>query len=1190
MIQQQPQNIEYDPAIQITDPMLAEKLGESALVGKWFVFLRADWLSRSGMDHLLAQAGIMSAAGAAPRPAILFRGKQELTLPGATIAPTPLPAAQLISLSSDKALYRAHHDTVRLLIVAPLRRGETLTMRLHLGSNLYGEYPPTLDEYGLYLWSLSGLPEGAYEAELAGIEDVICRFEVAEYRLAPLNAELLDQQLSGEVLRYTLSVSAFGQPYVGSLEVELQERDRRTGKREHLTCDRQGQCRGVATLTGAGPFTLNLFAGERTATVMLKGSEQSRRETLVISELGEIRSISLLPLAQSNTCRGIYVTRAGSNDQPFVMQRVIGSEAEITPRVEIERLKAIVVDPARGTSEEHVYSSLAAGQTIRLPIPSPYGVILLGAFLDGHAWEGWCAVLRPPVLQVQCEVSTQARPGERIAVHLKTNLPDRVVPVQVIVKDQRLIAASDPQVELAADIKRNLTSWHEQSATGPVAHQLASYRHYYRHGPFMMRAMASPVATPFPQQIIPTSAAMPTVQPLSAPPIAQSAQRERGGPPSALARSGAEDAARQDVAQERTGAAVQTEAVLANMRLAFPEVIYNAIVQVQGETTVEVKLGDALTRYSIEAFALAPGALDWQRVETSVEAVQPVYGELSVSPFVAPGDAVLGRLAVGATSGAALVEVRHDEKILPLFYENGEEVTPGLPVPSGSVLRFPVQPGVITSVVRDARKGGVDASERYVTAPGQLRHIARRVRLLLPGEQITLDQPPLLEIKPMPGLERPFQFFLEGAIYYPFGCIEQTSMKLLAMFTGYIVNLENAELAGTYAAAIPAWHKRLRSMALPGGGFCMYPPDEGHSREVDTHYAPRGVQHLLHLPAPARSGIRDQSLLAILADIHTLAQHGAAYYKLAIPPRRIESCHDAYLVMQFDESRRDEALAYARTRLRETNGQTCVAVPENNTSHHLYGTQVAQRQETAFAAATLLAGRVAADVPKAIAATNYLTGQLNEEGRLYSTVDTAACLSLLLGLRDAGIIATPGGGRVEINGQSMSLAEALAYSEKVKMVRCIEGVIAVQVTSEVVEAWDAFSSAMPVEVRLERGGRPQRRFRVGDALDLVISVPRYEPGLIAHVCLPDALARITGGGQVKRFSLDFCGQTTLRVPLAAISTTALPPVAPARAWFVEHGARNTGHDHEQHWAVIVRNMYKEEQVGNPGRLMVEIGE
>ena len=441
----------YDPAISISDAQLINTLGDAALVGSWFVFLKAEWLQRSGLETLLTTSGIASVA---PKSAILFRGQaKEITLPGARISPKALPRPQLVSLTCDKALYRADRDTVRLLVAAPQSPNKELKLKLRLSGNPYADYPITLDEYGLCLWSMQGLPEGEYEATLEDTEADACRFEVAEYRLAPLNAELVEQRLSGETLNYTLTVTAFGQPYSGPVEVELQEREQRVGKRERLTCDREGQCTGMVKLTGAGPYTLSVFAGERTATVALKGSEQGRRETLTISELGEVHELSLLPLPASDECRGMYVMHGGSNTEPFLVRNVIGREVEITSRVDADMLRAVIIDPARGTSEESLHEQLKANDTIRLPILTPYGIVLLGAFVEGKAWEGWCAVLCPSDLQLQCEAPKEARPGARVTVTLKTGIADRVVPVQLIVKDQRLIASSDPQVELAACIK-----------------------------------------------------------------------------------------------------------------------------------------------------------------------------------------------------------------------------------------------------------------------------------------------------------------------------------------------------------------------------------------------------------------------------------------------------------------------------------------------------------------------------------------------------------------------------------------------------------------------------------------------------------------------------------------------------------------------------------------------------------------
>ena len=50
---------------------------------------------------------------------------------------------------------------------------------------------------------------------------------------------------------------------------------------------------------------------------------------MTISELGEIRMLSLLPLPQSNACRGMYVARGGANSEPFLVQRVIGNEVRL---------------------------------------------------------------------------------------------------------------------------------------------------------------------------------------------------------------------------------------------------------------------------------------------------------------------------------------------------------------------------------------------------------------------------------------------------------------------------------------------------------------------------------------------------------------------------------------------------------------------------------------------------------------------------------------------------------------------------------------------------------------------------------------------------------------------------------------------------------------------------------------------
>src|SRR5579883_2492882 len=280
--------------------------------------------------------------------------------------------------------------------------------------------------------------------------------------------------------------------------------------------------------------------------------------------------------------------------------------------------------------------------------------------------------------------------------------------------------------------------------------------------------------------------------------------------------------------------------------------------------------------------------------------------------------------------------------------------------------------------------------------------------------------------------------------------------------------------------------------------------------------ARRWARGINSIPKPERLPQISKAMAEALTEIHKMATDAAKAYKLPYPPEKVGDCHDAYLLLANGASADKKALAaaYVRGRLVEKDGQTFVDVPKDQPSYRLWGAAVTNREETAYAAAALLAAGEPRDLPQVIKATNYLTGQINESGILYSTVDTAAALVLMIGLRQAGIGATGGSADLlELNGRQVTLAEALEATEPVESVACLKGVLAVEVTAELVEDWNTFQSALNVEVALEKDGKPAQVFKVGDAVDLVIRVPKYEPCLVAHVCLPDGLARVVGGGQ-----------------------------------------------------------------------------
>jgi hypothetical protein len=124
----------------------------------------------------------------------------------------------------------------------------------------------------------------------------------------------------------------------------------------------------------------------------------------------------------------------------------------------------------------------------------------------------------------------------------------------------------------------------------------------------------------------------------------------------------------------------------------------------------------------------------------------------------------------------------------------------------------------------------------------------------------------------------------------------------------------------------------------------------------------------------------------------------------------------------------------------------------------------------------------------------------------------------------------------------------------------------VQVAKEIIEDWSKFSAGVPMRLSLEKNGQPTRSLSSGDSVELrVVLEEGYKDGDLLWVCLPDALSRVIGGGQVKLFSVDFKGKSEVKINLAATGITV--------------GAEDSG---SQKYAVCVRNMFNEERAGSPG--------
>jgi hypothetical protein len=451
-----------------------------------------------------------------------------------------------------------------------------------------------------------------------------------------------------------------------------------------------------------------------------------------------------------------------------------------------------------------------------------------------------------------------------------------------------------------------------------------------------------------------------------------------------------------------------------------------------------------------------------------------------------------------------------------------------------------------------------------------MRRLARALVLLEPGQRVSraLD-PSIVALRVLPALDGPFTALVDATGDYGHLCCEQTAAKMLAACAMYALSDSDRERRDRAESIVLAGVRRERSMWLERRGFKMYPESRDTPHE---YYGPKAARYLRNLAFLRDGGQLSPALASAVDEGLDMAADASAAYGLAWPPSSASTCEEGYNVVRFnpDATARERGVDVARRYAASANGSTLPPAPPNP----WLGGAVAMRAEAAYASAALFRAGGAGDRSRALGLANRVVRDLGAEGRLYSTVDSVAAIALVGELRAARVVATgEGGGAVEVDGRRLATRDAAALEAPIREVGAVEGVAAVEVTRVIEEDWGRFLASVPVAVSLESAGHASRRFTAGDAVDLRVRIESgYKDGDLLWVCLPDALSRIVGGGQVKRFSVDFAGQDEVVVPLAATSVTV----------------DRAGGSGPQRFAVCVRNMFEEERAGSPGMLDVTV--
>ena len=831
---------------------------------------------------------------------------------------------------------------------------------------------------------------------------------------------------------------------------------------------------------------------------------------------------------------------------------------------ELESLKA---EPAfallcQGGRREIVFHQVEAGQEIEIEVPLPMALLALGGYVNGKPFEGWSFLLPPSELEVELQIPERVEPGQQLEIEIQSNKPSGVY---LLVKDQRLQSTDTPSNMLAAGLKRCVEeAWKHfaggdsmrpfQELAAPAQPDFWVQNQLFGAPPERPRRVVGrrPGLIPRP------GAPVELERVVSDAPLARqllAGRRRSGGQPMMMLRSmpveseslfefsemvedsfdepylgdvsqemfyceaGGEDlfgSAKTASSSTLTAPAKRSSAVPAPITHEDPEVLYAGILETRdGRVAVKIDIPDNFGQYHVEATVLSGG--DWSYQSRTCQAETDLYVSIEVPPFVHPRDRVRGRLLV---SPDCEVELYLDER--PQQLEEG--------------FSFEVKTGVYRAVVTSP--DGVSRTQtRRVDEPGRLTRVVQSVQLLTKGQSISLENDPsVLSLQVLPGLQKPFKMLIKETADYGHLCCEQTAAKMVSAALMVLSGDNHGE------AVFIAGYRRMESMFHRTGGFSMYP-----GQRLDHWWSPRAVVYLLGLAGLEGNKEFSPAMNEALQRTLDLAQRSRQIYNISWPAAKIEDCQTAYWS------------------LRQANDPKALGFVTNFIEEKLdtLGGRVETRAQACYAAATLLLSRT--HIAKALELTNRVLDQL-EGGRLYSTYDSVAAIVLMNELRRAGIGAG-GTGKVEVDGCVLSTEEATKL-DRIGQLRCMEKVCAVGVTKLVEESWESFDSTVPIRLSLQKNGQPSTSFQAGDAVELKIELQQgYKTGDLVWVCLPDSLSRLLGGGQVKRFSVDFEGLAELTIPLAATGVTG------------ENG---------QHFAVCVRNMFEEERVGSPGLLKVRV--
>ncbi|HAA57975.1 MAG TPA: hypothetical protein DCE42_24635 [Myxococcales bacterium] len=572
----------------------------------------------------------------------------------------------------------------------------------------------------------------------------------------------------------------------------------------------------------------------------------------------------------------------------------------------------------------------------------------------------------------------------------------------------------------------------------------------------------------------------------------------------------------------------------------FSQVLYNEVVRLKGVETLRISVPAEIASYEVDAVLLEEDG--WVYAKEHFDVTSGCFLEILSPSFVHADDGMLGKIVLLVETLPCRVSCWLDGTPVEL-YDNGRKLAFDEFLEERVLeLSFSVMPGHYVVKVFDRDEQEIDTLEHWVGGWGERTEQHHTLCWLETGAQLSDEQGPFV---PLGRLEPWIRQVARHVALMPPGNCEQEAARVRASMA-WVECAQSREDAEKGMHFLRLGLERLEALMLPRGGF-RYLPGADH---LPT-FGMDAVRHLWEVALPGRADSH-QALAMWFRDVVHMADEASKGYQLNKLPARMLSCRDAFRVFCLEDisSRQKEALWECEKRLSEQSGQLMV-----------WGEHVVEsRQESCYAAATLLLSDDVEHQEKGGRVVSAIFSQLGTEGQLYTTTDNVALLALL----QVCVSRLHPEATVRSDGEDSPWRE-LVFMPFLDNVEVLQGPICVATSQRVTRSLERFSERIPCQLSLHRvvGEREWvDEVNVGERLQLTIELPSgSQPGDLLELYLPHALTCLDAAGDDEPhvFVLQPCER--IQLPIAVTETTV--------------GV--DGDVGPQHWGIRLRNLYREER-------------